>query len=96
MRCSNCISILWGWIFFKGKFFFGCLAGRRIIRVRLDGRKVISQENLLEGTYGRIREMEQGPDGFIYFSTSNRDGRGSPASEDDRIMRLVPTSSSKP
>jgi hypothetical protein len=27
---------------------------------------------------------------LIYFSTSNRDGRGSPASDDDRIMRLVP------
>jgi hypothetical protein len=47
---------------------------------------------MLEGTYGRIREMEQGPDGFIYFSTSNRDGRGTAASEDDRIMRLVPAS----
>jgi glucose/arabinose dehydrogenase len=75
---------------FKGNFFFGCLAGKRIIRVVLDGRKVVSQENLLSGTYGRIREMEEGPDGYIYFSTSNRDGRGSPATDDDRIMRLVP------
>jgi glucose/arabinose dehydrogenase len=75
---------------FKGNFFFGCLGGRRIIRVVLNGRNVVSQENLLEGTYGRIREMEEGPDGYIYFSTSNRDGRGSPATDDDRIMRLVP------
>lgn len=75
---------------FRGNFFFGCLRGTRIIRVVLDGRKVVSQENLLESNYGRIREMEQGPDGFIYFSTSNRDGRGSPAREDDRILRLVP------
>jgi glucose/arabinose dehydrogenase len=75
---------------FRGNFFFGCLAGRRIIRVVLDGRKVVSQENLLAKTYGRIREMEEGPDGYIYFSTSNRDGRGSPAADDDRILRLVP------
>jgi glucose/arabinose dehydrogenase len=75
---------------FKGNFFFGCLRGARIIRVVLDGRKVVSQENLLSGTYGRIREMATGPDGYIYFSTSNRDGRGSPAKEDDRIMRMVP------
>ena len=75
---------------FKGNFFFGCLVGKRIIRVLLDSRKVVSQENLLEGVYGRIREMEQGPDGFIYFSTSNRDGRGSAAKDDDRIMRIVP------
>ncbi len=75
---------------FKGNFFFGCLRGTRMIRVVLDGRKVVKQENLLEGTYGRIREMAEGPDGYIYFSTSNRDGRGSPAKDDDRIMRLVP------
>ena len=75
---------------FKGNFFFGCLAGTRLIRVVLNGRNVVSQENLLPRTYGRIREVEEGPDGYIYFSTSNRDGRGSPAKDDDRIMRLVP------
>ena len=77
---------------FKGNFFFGCLVGKRIIRVVLDGRKVKAQENLLEGSFGRIREMEEGPDGYIYLSTSNRDGRGSPTKDDDRIMRIVPTS----
>ena len=75
---------------FKGNFFFGCLRGNRIIRVVLDGRKIVSQENLLEGSHGRIREMAEGPDGYIYFSTSNRDGRGLPAKDDDRILRLVP------
>ncbi|HEX5704460.1 MAG TPA: PQQ-dependent sugar dehydrogenase [Pyrinomonadaceae bacterium] len=75
---------------FKGNFFFGCLRGTRMIRVVLDGRRVVSEENLLEGKYGRIRDIAEGPDGFIYFSTSNRDGRGKPASDDDRIMRLVP------
>ncbi|HEY5991390.1 MAG TPA: PQQ-dependent sugar dehydrogenase, partial [Candidatus Udaeobacter sp.] len=75
---------------FKGNFFFGCLVGTRIIRVVLDGRRVVSQENLLEKKYGRIRDIAEGPDGLIYFSTSNRDGRGNPASDDDRIMRLVP------
>src|SRR5713226_2926541 len=75
---------------FKGNFFFGCLRGTRMIRVTLDGRRVVSQENLLEGKYGRIRDIAEGPDGLIYFSTSNRDGRGIPASDDDRIMRLAP------
>ncbi|HXD31854.1 MAG TPA: PQQ-dependent sugar dehydrogenase [Pyrinomonadaceae bacterium] len=75
---------------FAGDFFFGCLRGERLVRVVLDGRRVVSQENLLEKKYGRIREVAQGPDGFIYFSTSNRDGRGTPANDDDRIMRLVP------
>jgi len=75
---------------FGGNFFFGCLVGERIIRVVLDGRRVVSQENLLAGKYGRIRDVAEGPDGFLYFSTSNRDGRGSPARDDDRIIRLVP------
>jgi len=75
---------------FKGNFFFGCLAGKRLIRVVLDGRRVVSQENLLAGQYGRIRDVAEGPDGNLYFSTSNRDGRGSPASDDDRIIRLTP------
>ncbi len=75
---------------FRGNFFFGCLRGERIIRVVLDGRRVTGQENLLQGEYGRIREVAEGPDGAIYFSTSNRDGRGKPASDDDRIIRLTP------
>jgi glucose/arabinose dehydrogenase len=75
---------------FRNNLFFGCLKGTRVIRVVLDGRGVVSQENLLAGAYGRIREVAAGPDGYIYFSTSNRDGRGSPASDDDRIVRLVP------
>ena len=75
---------------FKGNFFLGCLRGRRLIRVSLNGRNIAGQEDLLKGTYGRIREVAEGPDGFIYFSTSNRDGRGSPAKDDDRILRLVP------
>ena len=75
---------------FKGNFFLGCLRGARMVRVILDGRRVVRQENMLEGNLGRIREIGEGPDGFIYFSTSNRDGRGRPAADDDRIMRLVP------
>lgn len=75
---------------FKGNFFFGCLVGERIIRVVTNGRQVVSQENLLERKYGRIRDVAEGPDGYIYFSTSNRDGRGRPVSDDDRILRLVP------
>ncbi len=75
---------------FTGNFFFGCLRGEGLQRVVLDGRKVVSQERLLEHRLGRIRDVAEGPDGALYFSTSNRDGRGSPARDDDRIMRLVP------
>ncbi len=75
---------------FKGNFFFGCLRSQRVIRVRLDGKRVVAQENLLEKTYGRIREIAEAPDGSIWFTTSNRDGRGSAAKDDDRILRLAP------
>jgi glucose/arabinose dehydrogenase len=75
---------------FRGNLFFGCLRGEHIVRVVLEGRRVVSQENLLDKKYGRLRDIAEGPDGFIYFSTSNRDGRGTPANDDDRIMRLAP------
>ncbi|HKY03957.1 MAG TPA: PQQ-dependent sugar dehydrogenase, partial [Blastocatellia bacterium] len=74
----------------RGNFLFGALKGISLIRVVLDGRTVVSQERLFEGQYGRIRDVAEGPDGAIYFSTSNRDGRGSLARTDDRILRLVP------
>lgn len=73
----------------KNNFLFGALKGEMIVRFVLDGRKIVSQDKLLVKQYGRIREIAEAPDGSIYFSTSNRDGRGSPAKEDDRILRLV-------
>ncbi|MEJ7860367.1 MAG: PQQ-dependent sugar dehydrogenase [Pyrinomonadaceae bacterium] len=76
---------------FKGNFFFGALKGEAIIRLVFEGRKVVSQERLLVKTHGRIREIAEAPDGSIYFSTSNRDGRGDASREDDRILRIVPT-----
>jgi glucose/arabinose dehydrogenase len=75
---------------FKNNFFFGALKGEMIVRLVLDGRKIVSRDNLLEKRYGRIREVAEAPDGSIYFSTSNRDGRGSPASGDDKILRITP------
>jgi glucose/arabinose dehydrogenase len=73
-----------------GNFLFGCLRGECLVRVVLDGRRVVSQERLLDHEYGRIRDVAEAPDGTIYVSTSNRDGRGRPAADDDRILRLVP------
>ncbi len=78
---------------FKNNFFFGSLKGEGLMRVVFDSsdsNKVASFEKLLEVKFGRIREVAQGPDGYIYFSTSNRDGRGKPANSDDRIFRILP------
>ena len=73
----------------KNNFLFGALKGEALVRLVLDKRKIVSQDKLLLKQYGRIREIAEAPDGSIYFSTSNRDGRGSPAKDDDRILRLV-------
>lgn len=75
---------------FKNNFFFGALKSEAIVRLVLDGKRVIAQEKLFVETYGRIREIAEAPDGSIYFSTSNRDGRGNPTAADDRILRIAP------
>jgi glucose/arabinose dehydrogenase len=48
-------------------------------------------ETFLKGQFGRLRDVVVGPDGMLYVLTSNRDGRGSPASSDDRIIRVNPS-----
>jgi glucose/arabinose dehydrogenase len=55
-------------------------------------RRVTAQERLLEGAFGRLRDVVSGPDGYLYFCTNNRDGRGTPMSGDDRVLRIVPAS----
>lgn len=78
---------------FQGNFFFGALRGQHLHRVILDEkdpRRVRAHERWFENEYGRIREVAVGPDGALYFTTSNRDGRASPAPDDDRILRIVP------
>lgn len=77
---------------FDRNFFFGALKGEGLIRVVLDDQQpnqVVSQEKLFTRQYGRIREVVAGPDGSLYFTTSNRDGRGQPRPGDDKIMRVV-------
>lgn len=74
----------------QGDFFFGTLAGKHLHRVRFDGREVVEQERLYQGTYGRLRTVFTGPDGHLYCTTSNRDGRGLPKKGDDRVLRFRP------
>ncbi len=78
---------------FRNQLFIATLAAQALLRVTIDGaanRHIAGVERLLTNKYGRLRDVVQGPDGFLYISTSNRDGRATPVADDDRILRIVP------
>ncbi|MFD2866012.1 PQQ-dependent sugar dehydrogenase [Mucilaginibacter antarcticus] len=76
----------------KGKLLVACLRGESILKVTLDGNKAIGQEVMLKKVYGRIRSLVTGPDGYIYFSTSQIDpAEGQPRPQYDMILRLRPS-----
>lgn len=56
----------------KGNLFVGAMAAQHLVRLVLDGDKVIAEEKLLDGRNWRIREVKQGPDGAIYLFANNR------------------------
>jgi glucose/arabinose dehydrogenase len=75
----------------EGDFFMAGLRGQNLWRLDLDGSgAVIDREPLLQNEAGRLRHVVQAPDGSLWVLTSNRDGRGTPAPDDDRILRLAP------
>ncbi|USZ67200.1 PQQ-dependent sugar dehydrogenase [Halorussus salilacus] len=74
----------------RGDLFFGTLAGRHLHRARIDGESVVEDQRLLDDEYGRLRTALVGPDDHLYVTTSNRDGRGMPAPQDDRVLRVLP------
>jgi aldose sugar dehydrogenase len=61
-----------GW---KGSAFVGGLKAQTLVRLELDGRKVVREERLLQDLGERIRDVRQGPDGWLYVLTDARDGR---------------------
>jgi glucose/arabinose dehydrogenase len=80
--------------FFKGSLFFGALRGEGLMRVTFieneDGELSVAQAEKIIDDVGRVRDVSIGPDGSIYFSTSNRDGRGNVRDGDDQIYRIFP------
>jgi aldose sugar dehydrogenase len=71
-----------GLVFYEGDafpqwqnhLFAGSLVQRKLIRIELDGHDVTHQEYLLQGQIGRIRDVLNGPDGYIYILTDEGDG----------------------
>ena len=77
-----------GW---RGSLLATSLRGAALYRLTLssDGMRVVSREALLSDRYGRLRDVLVAPNGEVFIATSNRDGRGSPSREDDRILKLM-------
>ncbi len=67
-----------GW---RGNLFVGALRGEMLVRLELDGERVLREERLLEGKLGRIRDVRVGPDGLVYLLTDSDNGR---------LLRLEP------
>ena len=67
----------------RGNLFIGALRGAHLRRVILKDEKVIGQEELLSSLNERIRDVRNGPDGYLYILTDSSDGR---------LIRLEPAS----
>jgi glucose/arabinose dehydrogenase len=76
-----------------GSYVVAALRGQALHRLTFTGDRITGEQVLLEGTHGRLRAVVEGPDGALYVTTSNRDGRGRPSPGDDRILRIVPPAS---
>src|SRR5438093_1055992 len=67
------------------------LRAERLIQITLDADlKLVNVRSILRRVHGRLRDVVVGPDGALYVTTSNRDGRGSAREGDDKILRVVP------
>jgi quinoprotein glucose dehydrogenase len=84
---------------FQGDLFVATLGSEALVKIAVaqqdGGFRVESIERWFardtdSGVYGRLRDVVQGPDGALYFTTSNRDGRGDPRPGDDKIYRITP------
>jgi len=65
----------------KNSLFVGALRGEVLVRLQLDGDKVVHEERLLKDRLGRIRDVRTGPDGYLYLTQDDSNGR---------LLRLEP------
>lgn len=65
----------------RGNLFVGSLAFGQLARLELQGEAVAHEERLFNYEFGRIRDVKQGPEGFLYFLTDEEDGK---------LYRLIP------
>jgi len=75
-----------GLAYLDGHLWMAALRGQRLWRVDVSSGKAEGPRDFFVGRYGRMRTVVVSPDGDLWVTTSNRDGRGEPAAEDDRIL----------
>ncbi len=79
----------------QGNAFVAALRGEGLLRIVLEraagevGWRAVASETLFAGELGRLRAVAIGPEGALYFTTSNRDGRGDARPGDDLLLRVV-------
>ena len=72
----------------RGNLFVGGMVGQRLSRLTLNGQRVVNEETLVQDK-GRIRDIRQGPDGFIYLVTDDREGKPTPVLRIEPVQRLA-------
>jgi glucose/arabinose dehydrogenase len=79
-----------GLAFLDAHLWLASLRGQRLWRIDVDGRRASHPADFFVGKYGRMRTVVVAPDGNLWVTTSNRDGRGDPTAGDDRILLVRP------
>jgi glucose/arabinose dehydrogenase len=80
-----------GLAFADGHLWMAGLRGQRLWRITVSGKGEASKPRaFFTEDFGRLRTVAAAPDGLLWLTTSNRDGRGEPAPADDRILRVRP------
>lgn len=77
-----------GLAWYDGVLYMGALRGERLWAIPVDGDTAHQPTSALDGELGRIRTVMVAPDGTLWLTTSNTDGRGNPRNGDDRVVRV--------
>jgi glucose/arabinose dehydrogenase len=82
-----------GLAFAGDALWMAALRGNRLWKIPVTDQTAGQPEAYFVGEYGRMRTVVTAPDGNLWLTTSNRDGRGSPSDDDDQILVVSPTGS---
>jgi len=77
-----------GLLGFENELIMASLRGSNLYALEITKEGHVSQKSILSGL-GRIRDVNEGNDGYLYVLTSNTDGKGFPASDDDKLVRIL-------